>query len=115
MATLKSLQIVSEETWRREHLQNLVRHFRDGASRIGLELLPSESPIQPVIIGDPGKAVKFSRVLEEQGLLVSAIRPPSVPEGTSRLRITFTAAHQPADVDRLLEALELISQDMACG
>jgi 8-amino-7-oxononanoate synthase len=115
VATLKSLQIVSEETWRREHLQHLVRHFRTGASRIGLELLPSDSPIQPVIIGDPGRAIDFSRRLEQRGMLVTAIRPPTVPEGTSRLRITLTAAHQPADIDRLLEAMDETSQGLVCG
>jgi 8-amino-7-oxononanoate synthase len=112
VATLASLKIVSEETWRREHLQNLVQHFRAGVSRIGLELLSSDSPIQPVIIGDAGDAVKFSKALEQHGLLVTAIRPPSVPDGTSRLRITFTAAHQLADVDRLLEGLEKISREI---
>jgi len=115
VATLKSLEIVGEETWRREHLQNLVRRFREGASRIGLELLPSNSPIQPVVIGDPGRAVEFSTALEQRGMLITAIRPPTVPEGTSRLRITFTAAHQPADIDRLLEALEQVTQDTAVG
>lgn len=115
VATLKSLQIVSEETWRREHLQNLVRQFREGASRIGLELLPSDSPIQPVVIGDPGRTIEFSKALEQRGMLITAIRPPTVPDGTSRLRITFTAAHQPADVERLLEALEQVSQDIAGG
>jgi 8-amino-7-oxononanoate synthase len=115
VATLKSLQIVSEEAWRRAHLQNLVRQFREGASRIGLELLSSDSPIQPVVIGDPGRTIEFSKALEQRGMLITAIRPPTVPDGTSRLRITFTAAHQPADVERLLEALEQVSQDLAGG
>lgn len=106
VAALKSLQIVREESWRRGRLRKLVRHFRTGASRIGLELLTSESPIQPVVIGDPGRAIDFSGALERRGILITAIRPPSVPEGSSRLRITFTAAHELADVDRLLEALE---------
>ena len=80
VATLKSLEIVGEETWRREHLQNLVRRFREGASRIGLELLPSNSPIQPVVIGAPGRAVQVSTALEQRGMLITAIRPPTVPE-----------------------------------
>jgi 8-amino-7-oxononanoate synthase len=111
VATLTSLRIVQEEAWRRDHLQKLVQRFRDGGSRIGLELLPSDSPIQPVIIGDPGRAVNMSAALERRGLLIPAIRPPTVPEGTSRLRITFTAAHTAADVDHLLEALEEIAAD----
>ncbi len=109
VATLASLRIVREEPWRREKLANHVARFRRGAEELGLHLLPSSSPIQPVIIGDPGEAVTCSRALEERGLLATAIRPPTVPEGTSRLRITFTAAHEESDVDRLLEALAEVS------
>ena len=57
-------------------------------------------------MGDPGRTLALSRALEERGCLVTAIRPPTVPEGTSRLRITLTAGHEQADVDRLLDALE---------
>jgi len=112
VATLRSLEIVSEEPWRRDHLQKLVEQFRAGASRIGLELLPSDSPIQPVVVGDAGRTVEFSNALERRGLLVTAIRPPTVPEGTSRLRITFTAVHEPADVDLLLDALAEIAREI---
>jgi len=105
VATLASLRIARSESWRREKLANHVARFRRGADEVGLHLLPSSSPIQPVIVGDPAAAVSRSRALEERGLLVTAIRPPTVPEGTSRLRITFTAAHEESDVDRLLEAL----------
>lgn len=106
VATLRSLEIVAEEEWRREHLRTLVKRFRAGAAELGLDLRPSETPIQPVVIGDPGRAVALSAGLEERGMLVTAIRPPSVPVGTSRLRITLTAAHRIADVDLLLGALE---------
>jgi 8-amino-7-oxononanoate synthase len=105
VATLKSLEIVIEEGWRRERLRGLVTRFRDGAAALDIPLLNSETPIQPIMIGDPGRAVSLSAGLEARGMLVTAIRPPTVPVGTSRLRVTLTAAHEDADVDRLLEAL----------
>ena len=104
-ATLESLQIVRTETWRREHLANLVQRFRSNALNLGLSLLPSVSPIQPIVAGTPERALAMSQHLEEQGFLIAAIRPPTVPKGTSRLRVTLTAAHQAEDVDRLFEAL----------
>jgi len=105
VATLKSLEIVSAEDWRREHLGALIQKFRGGAEELGLSLLPSETPIQPIVIGAPGRAVAISAALEELGMLVTAIRPPTVPQGTARLRVTLTAAHESADVDRLLAGL----------
>lgn len=105
VAALESLRVVREEPWRRDRLAELIGRFRRGASDLGLALLDSSSPIQPVVIGDPARTVALSRALEDRGLLISAIRPPTVPEGTSRLRITLTAGHQEADVDRLLVAL----------
>ena len=104
-ATLESLRIVREEEWRREHWKALVQRFRAGAESLGLELMESESPIQPLLLGEPARALAWSRSLEEAGCLVTAIRPPTVPHGTSRLRVTLTAGHREADVDRLLEAL----------
>ena len=110
VATLASLRIAIDEEWRRERLAGLVARFRRGAEELGLELLPSSSPIQPVIVGEPGRTVEWSRALEERGLMITAIRPPTVPEGTSRLRITLTAGHQEGDVDRLLAALAEVSE-----
>ena len=112
VATLESLEIATVETWRREHLAALIARFRAGARALGLALMPSPSPIQPLVVGDPARALAMSRTLERQGLLIGAIRPPTVPEGTSRLRVTLTAAHQPADVDRLLDALGALA---VCG
>jgi 8-amino-7-oxononanoate synthase len=105
VATLASLQISLEEEWRRERLHELITAFRAGAEHLGLKLLDSATPIQPVILGDEQSALAMSAMLEEQGLLVSAIRPPTVPKGSSRLRITFTAAHTDEDLERLLTAL----------
>lgn len=104
-ATLSSLEIVRTEEWRRERLQALVAQFRSGAIALGFQLAASASAIQPVILGEPARAVALSHALEERGFLIAAIRPPTVPAGTSRLRVTLTADHRVEDVDALLSAL----------
>jgi 8-amino-7-oxononanoate synthase len=104
-ATLKSLELLRSEGWRRDHLNALIARFRAGAAALGLELMDSPTPIQPLLIGDSARAVEFSRLLRERGLMVGAIRPPTVPAGTARLRVTLSAAHSEAQVDRLLAAL----------
>ncbi len=101
-ASCVSLELVEREQYRREHLQALVSHFRSSMVDLGYTLMPSETPIQPVMVGDAHAALALSKALEEQGLLVTAIRPPTVPQGASRLRVTFSAAHTEADLDRLL-------------
>ncbi|RNM24600.1 8-amino-7-oxononanoate synthase [Dickeya undicola] len=90
---------------RRTALAQTVRRFRDGAAGLPFRLLASESAIQPLIIGDNAWALALAQQLRTQGLWVNAIRPPTVPPGTARLRITLTASHQPEDIDRLLEVL----------
>jgi 8-amino-7-oxononanoate synthase len=104
-ATRAALRLVREESWRREHLGRLVARFRADAEQLGLRLMASRTPIQPVVLGANEGALRASQALLEAGFLVSAIRPPTVPAGTARLRITFTAAHTEAHVDRLLDAL----------
>jgi len=104
-ATLKSLQLLRSETWRREHLGALIRQFRLGAEAIGLTLVDSPTPIQPILIGDSAQALRLSQMLRERGLLVTAIRPPTVPAGSARLRVTLSAAHSEAQVQLLLNAL----------
>ncbi|NND44135.1 MAG: aminotransferase class I/II-fold pyridoxal phosphate-dependent enzyme, partial [Xanthomonadales bacterium] len=105
VAAQQALATIRAEPGRREGLHQNIRRFRQGAARLGLPLLESDSPIQPLMIGDPGRAVALSDRLRERGLLVTAIRPPTVPAGTSRLRITLSSAHEPAQVDDLLSAL----------
>jgi len=107
-ATRVSLALARPESWRREHLRDLVARFRRGASELGLALMPSDTPIQPLVLGSAERALAWSRALEARGILVTAIRPPTVPEGSARLRITFSAAHSEADVDSLLAALEVL-------
>jgi len=75
---------------------------------LGLSLLESWTPIQPLLVGDAGQSVAVSEALRQRGILISAIRPPTVPVGTARLRITFSAAHSEQQVDRLLDALESV-------
>ncbi len=105
LATVASLRVAQQETWRRERLQELVRHFRDKVAPLGFALTDSNTPIQPLIIGDSAQAVALSARLEQHDILVPAIRPPTVPEGSARLRITFSAAHELEHVDRLIDAL----------
>ncbi len=107
-ATLTSLRLIAEESWRRVHLAALVQRFRAGAAQLGLELMPSTTPIQPLLVGDEERALQLSAALKERGMYVSAIRPPTVPSGTARLRITLCAAHREQDVDQLLAALEAV-------
>jgi 8-amino-7-oxononanoate synthase len=104
-AARAALRIAQQETWRREKLQEYIKRFRTYGEQLGLPLLPSETPIQPIIIGDAVKAKVISDALFEQGLLVTAIRPPTVPRGTARLRITFSADHTEAQLNRLLGEL----------
>lgn len=107
-ATLKSLAIVQQEQWRRDKLQELIAYWRSQAQERGLSLLDSRTAIQPLMIGANDKTTAISNALLEQGLLISAIRPPTVPEGGARLRITLTAAHEKADIDRLIAVLTAV-------
>jgi len=104
-ATLTSLKLVDSEGWRREKLQTLIMRFRTGVEQLGLELMPSSTPIQPLVVGDAGQAVAMSDALLARDILVTAIRPPTVPQGTARLRFTFSAEHTEVQVDQLLDAL----------
>lgn len=104
-ASRAAVRLARRDQWRREKLAALVQRFRDGAQRRGLSLLPSETPIQPLLCGDEARALAMAASLERKGCWVAAIRPPTVPEGGARLRITFSASHAETDVDRLLDAL----------
>ena len=105
-ATSVSLAIVREEGWRRAHISALVQRFHSGLQELQLPWFNSMSAIQPVILKDTVKTLAVAKHLEDQGCFVVPIRPPTVPEGTSRLRVTITAAHRMADVDRLIDSLQ---------
>lgn len=100
-----ALQVLIQETWRRQKLQALITRFRQGAAELGITLGRSSTPIQPVIIGEAAAAVEASARLRERGILITAIRPPTVPLHSARLRITLSAAHSEQQVDYLLECL----------
>lgn len=105
-ATLAALDLLMSEGWRRDKLHSNIGFFRRGAASRGLRIMASETAIQPLVLGDDASAVEAGRQLLEAGFLVVAIRPPTVPEGAARLRITLSADHDEAQIDRLLDALE---------
>jgi 8-amino-7-oxononanoate synthase len=111
-SSLAAVKIARREDWRRDKLAALVTHFRGAAFRHGLELLPSETPIQPLLCGDDVRATDMASALESLGYWVTAIRPPTVPDGRARLRITLSALHTHAEVDGLVEAL-VVARDRA--
>jgi len=114
-ATRASLRVLTDEPWRRVRVLGHVAHFRREAVGLGMRLMDSSTPIQPVVLGSEAAALAASEALRAQGLWVPAIRPPTVPAGSARLRITFSAAHETADVDRLLEALASLPEALRRG
>ena len=108
-ATRTSLKLAQLAADRREQLQQRIKQFREGAQQLGLQLMESTTPIQPIHAGDSETATRWSQQLFAHGILVSAIRPPTVPQGTARLRITFSANHTSEQVNRLLDALHQLN------
>jgi 8-amino-7-oxononanoate synthase len=104
-ATSASLKLIAGEAWRRERLRELITRLKAGAARLPWPLMASDSPIQPLLAGSNEEALRLADGLKERGILVPAIRPPTVPRGAARLRISLSAAHTPEDVDMLLTAL----------
>jgi 8-amino-7-oxononanoate synthase len=112
-ASLASLRVITAEPERRKRLHERVSHFQQKASQLDLKLLPSTTPIQGIIIGDNLKALTLSERLFEQGFMVAAIRPPTVPKGTARLRITLSADHNEAQIEALLVALSALMAEVS--
>ena len=104
-AVSAALQIMRDEPERRVRLAERIAQFRAGAASLPWRLAASDSPIQPLIVGDDARAVALSDSLRRANIFVPAIRPPTVPVGTARLRVSLSAAHTAADVERLLGAL----------
>ena len=109
-ALLESLRLIERGGQLRAHLQNLIAQLRGGVQGLPWPLMPSGTAIQPLLIGDNQASLDLSAALRERGIWVPAIRPPTVPKGAARLRITLSAAHSAADVTRLTEALHEIAQ-----
>ena len=104
-ATRTALQLVKQADGARAHLQALIGQLRTGLDTLGFSVMPSLTPIQPIMVGTNEEALRLSAALKKRGLLVTAIRPPTVPDGTARLRITLSASHSTQQVDQLLNAL----------
>jgi 8-amino-7-oxononanoate synthase len=109
-ATRAALRVMQQEAWRRERVLAHARAFAAAARELGLQVMRSETPIQPIVLGSEGAALAASRMLLDRGLWVPAIRPPTVPPGSSRLRVTLSAAHTDADVAQLIDALRSLVQ-----
>ena len=107
-ATCTSLRLIQTENWRRENLQFLIQYFKKNAYDLNLPLLPSITPIQTLIIGNPINTLKITELLKEKGVLVGCVRPPTIPPNTSRLRINLNVNHTQHDVDFLLESLSTL-------
>lgn len=106
-AAYASLLLLQTESWRREKLQSLITYFKRMAQQLALPILPSQTPIQPILVKNTEQTLALSAYLLENGFLVNAIRPPTVPENTSRLRISLSALHSENEIDRLLEHIAL--------
>ena len=102
----EGIRIIQTEPSHRERLSTLVNHMRLGLGRLGFQASPWPTPILPIVIGDVEETLSIAQHLWDKGLFVPAIRPPTVPRGESCLRISLSALHTPADLDRLLAALE---------
>jgi 8-amino-7-oxononanoate synthase len=109
-ATRKALEIAQRETWRRERVLALTARFRQAARSVGLQLLESNTPIQPLVLGSSAGALGAQQELLEAGFRVVAIRAPTVARGSERLRITLSAAHAEEQVDALIESLAEIHE-----
>jgi 8-amino-7-oxononanoate synthase len=107
-ASRASLKIIQRESWRREQLQERIKQFRSGAQQLELQLMPSDTAIQPIFIGDSQQATRISAQLLEKNILISAIRPPTVPDGGARLRVSLSAAHTEKHINQLLGELDRI-------
>lgn len=102
---LKSLVLIKREGWRRKKLIQLTKHLKKELQLLRWNLLPSDTPIQPVIIGGNSEVMQIRNALQERGILIPAIRPPTVPKNSARLRISLSAAHSKKDIERLAAAL----------
>lgn len=106
------LALVDEEPWRRDKLRQLCGHFRQRLSGLGLSLLSQEGAIIPLLVGGAAESLAMGQALLRHGVMAPAIRPPTVPEGTSRIRLTVTAGHEMADMDQAAQAIAAAAQEV---
>ncbi|AYF32861.1 8-amino-7-oxononanoate synthase [Vreelandella alkaliphila] len=112
-ATLEALAIVQREPEHRLQLTRHINYFRQQAQALGLPLADSHTPIQPLLLGNEPRTMAWAAKLAQQGIHVGAIRPPTVPNGAARLRITLSARHSLGDIDRLIEGLNACQREEA--
>ena len=105
-ASRKSLELMQTESWRRDKLAKNIQQFKQGAAELGLPMMPSDTAIQPIMVGSSDAAIRYSQQLLTHGILITAIRPPTVPNGEARLRVTLSASHTSIQIEQLLVALE---------
>ena len=110
VALLASLELIREENWRRERLHQLIMQLCLGTKGLPWTMMESSTPIQPLLVGSNDAALELSEGLRARGIWVPAIRPPTVPQGTARLRITLSTAHEKKDVEELIEALHELAR-----
>ena len=115
-ALIASLGLIEQDDWRRTQLQKLIAQLRAGLQSLPWKLhcplvgLPSDTPIQPLIVGENNAVLELSNALRERGIWIPAIRPPTVPPGTARLRISLSAAHSTQDIAQLITALHELAR-----
>ncbi|BBP44805.1 8-amino-7-oxononanoate synthase [Thiosulfatimonas sediminis] len=105
VAVREALKIIKSADNKRQKLQTLIEQFRTGAKQLGLQLWDSPTAIQPILLGDSARALRWSEQLKQQGFWIAAIRPPTVPQGQARLRVTLSAQHSAQQIQNLLNAL----------
>ena len=111
-ATRKSLKIIKKEDWRREKLFSLINYFKCNIKNLNLSAINSDSQIQALMVGSSKDALFISNELMKAGIYIPAIRPPTVEEGKSRLRISLTVDHSEKDISYLLNILDKLSRNL---
>jgi 8-amino-7-oxononanoate synthase len=111
-ALLTSLDIIAREQWRRDLLARLIMQLKQGVAGLRWQLMPSDTAIQPLLIGGNEEALQVSAALAQRGVLVPAIRPPTVPPDSARLRISLSAAHTEQDVAILVDMLRAVEKEI---
>jgi 8-amino-7-oxononanoate synthase len=105
-ASITAIHIIENEPERRERLWSLIHRFKAGIESIGLTVMPSDSAIVPVLVGEAAPALRFAAALRERGVYTPAVRPPSVPPGMCRIRVTLMATHTEEQIDAALDAFQ---------
>jgi glycine C-acetyltransferase/8-amino-7-oxononanoate synthase len=111
-AAQAAIHLIQQEPERRDRLWQNRKHMYQGLKAMGCHMTKSQSPILPIIVNDPRLAVEMSVGLQKKGIYIPAIRPPTVPKGTSRLRVTVSAEHSIEQIDAALSAIQQVGQSL---